>query len=911
MHGTELTVALLAAVTLAAGAAVRVVARRAGFPYTVAMLVLGLAVGVVLERLGADGAPGLLAETLRAGTTITPDLILLLFLPMLLFESAFGLDVHAFRRDAGPVALLALPALLMSAFLVAGVMRVATHHGLGLDWSWTTSLLFGALISATDPVAVVAVLRSVGAPRRLAVLIEGESLFNDGTAIVLFTVLLGLATGAAEPSVAQIGGSFLWVVLGGLLVGAALAGAAAAWIGRTFNDPMVEITLTLVLAYAAMVLGEAVLHVSGVIAVVVAGLLMSGPGRTRISPEVMQFLHRFWEMLAYVANTLIFFLVGLVIASHVEGAGLLDLAGVVVAYVAAMVVRSAVTFGLRPLMGIVGDPVSTREAAVMSWGGLRGAVSLALALIVSVDPDLPAGVGQQILFITAGVVLLTILLNGTTTGWLLRRLGFDHVPHSERVANLTAEGAALEDVGEELDVIAVHMRSLPFHDVQRELTARRAELDERLARSREALSSDPTEEQAGWLRRALAIERQTYWDAFERGTLGAAATRTLDTEVQRQLDRHAAGDHSPPPTRIPPRGPWRQKLRRLVGSLRGLDFDRLALRYDLLRAQDMAAGRVLRVLGRDPAVPEVVARTYAGYRAAARRGLEDLREHLPEVTRAIEERLARRIALNLEREAIASKARRGLLDPRSARAALASVQQRMKALHRARTRAEVPSVVELCRHSPLLSSLSEAALAKLSDKARELVIHSGEILFEEGEPGASMYLIARGAVQVVRRVGDREIIVDILGAGDVVGEMALLSGEPRRATIVALTPTTLGEIGRADLDALTEASPGLRERLVSAFERRAFDNHVRDLERFKHTSHDDRVRWFDRGRRVALEPGGEHARDPGDRYAFVVSGRVELAGEALEAPALGELGDEGLRSDAGASVVLLPPLGAA
>ena len=175
------------------------------------------------------------------------------------------------------------------------------------------SLLFGALISATDPVAVVALLKEVSSRKRLETLIEGESLFNDGTAIVLFT-LFSLTLGTAEMNILQATGRFCWVVSMGLIIGVITGGFILGWIGRIFNDPLIEITLTIVSAYFVFYMAENVLHVSGVVAVVSLALLFASIGRTRISPEVGGFLHHFWELLAYMANTLIFLIVGILIA---------------------------------------------------------------------------------------------------------------------------------------------------------------------------------------------------------------------------------------------------------------------------------------------------------------------------------------------------------------------------------------------------------------------------------------------------------------------------------------------------------------------------------------------------------------------------------------------------------------------
>ncbi len=563
-HETELTVVVIAASALAIGALMRLVSARTKFPYTIGMLLVGIGLGVLLEHLAgmhgaaehvADAAHGegghatpSLIEMFAQGSAISPHLIIMVFLPALIFESAYAIDVHTFRNNVGAVIILAVPALVVATLVTAAAMVGITAPFWG--WGWPAALVFGALISATDPVAVVAILRELGVSKRLGVLIEGESLLNDGSAIVVFTVLLGMLT---DPHAGfSVGASlvqFARVVAGGIAVGLVLALVLSKWIEKLFNDPLSEITLTLVLAYAAMIIAEGFLHVSGVMAVVVAGLWMGGVGKTQISPEVSHFLHRFWETLGYIANTLIFFLVGLVIATQIERASLSDGVVVLVAYVAIMLIRLGLVYACQPLADRLSDGVSTADSAVMTWGGLRGAVSLALALVISQESAIDPELRRQIVFATAGVVLLTILVNGTTIGKLLARLGYDKPPLSEEIATLTARAYALERVREQIGEVSRSrdLRACSWGEVEERLQRRFVRLTDEIERAQGALGRAPAEERAaGYWRRVLGLERQAYWQAFGQGTLGGATVQRLMRELDRQLDRIAAGDLTPP-----------------------------------------------------------------------------------------------------------------------------------------------------------------------------------------------------------------------------------------------------------------------------------------------------------------------------------------------------------------------------
>jgi Na+/H+ antiporter len=764
-HGPELSAALLVCTSLALGAALRVLAPRLHVPYTIAILLTGIAVGAGLQALAGAGVHlPMLAEELRAGGRISPDLIVFVFLPILIFESAFSTDVHAFRRNIGPVLLLAGPIMLISTGLTALIaLHVTPDHW---QWSGLQALLFGALISATDPVAVVALLREMGAPKRLALLVEGESLLNDGTAIVVFGVLLGLLTGALD---FELGGSllhFAWVSLGGLLVGLVLAAIVTYSLARIFNAPLVEITLTIVLAYGAMIFAESVLHVSGVIALVAAGLWMSSHGRLHISPEVSHFLRRFWEMLAYLANTLIFFLVGLVIASKLDTARGVDLLHVFGLFLAILALRFALVFSVQPLTRVVGAPVSSAEATVLAWGGLRGAVSLALALVASQHPAVPADFGQELLLATAGVVLLTILVNGGTMGALLQRLGFDRPAATDRLADALTRRAALREVERHVDDVSDSrdLRAVDWSEVQSEIEARSAALDAEIADTRREIEERVDEpHQRGFWRQALNIERRGLWAAFSEGTLGADVARILDHEIDLQLERLAHGEDQPAQDRHPAPPPWRKLVSRGLDALlllRGTRrFERIALRYELYRAEQLMAERVLRELNMrgdiDHEVRDAMRDYYRRARHVAKERLEDLRVHLPEVTGAIETRLARRIQLNLERESYMALARLGALDSRRSEEALAEVEQRMKALHTSDRRVALPETGDLCRNAPLFAALDESGIELIAALTREKVFAPGEVLCHEGERGDSMFVIARGAVQVLRRADGR------------------------------------------------------------------------------------------------------------------------------------------------------------
>ena len=386
--------------------------RRWNFPYTIGLLIVGILVGYLSHRVEFM-AP-------MQSVELTPDIILFLILPTLLFEASINIDTRLLTRNLVPILVMATAGLLLSMLIVGFGVSAATPLTLG------AALLFGAMISATDPVAVIALFRELGVPKRLSTLVDGESLFNDATAIVVFHILLGMVgAGAAFSASIVIAGvwQFLLVFCGGLLVGL-VVGSAMLWIislGR--RDHIVQATLTSVLAYITFIVAEHFLRVSGVMAVVAAGILVSLVATRVFDAEMRRYMREFWEYLAFVANSMIFLLMGLTEYHLFEDLGrYADAAGyLVIGFVLTLVARLLVVFCLTPPTNRLAPQagIGKAEKLVLFWGGLRCAVPLALAL------GLPADFEHRVLIIdlTLGAVLLSLLIQGTSIGWLLNRLG--------------------------------------------------------------------------------------------------------------------------------------------------------------------------------------------------------------------------------------------------------------------------------------------------------------------------------------------------------------------------------------------------------------------------------------------------------------------------------------------------------
>lgn len=843
---------------LAVGAAVRHLLRRSKLPYTVALLVVGLLFGLAGRMHWAVGPLASVHHAIEWAATLDPKVILFLFLPPLIFESAFSLDVHLFRRSFTQIFLLAAPGLLISTGLIALLAKFVFPFG----WDWQVSLMFGALMSATDPVAVVALLRELGAGKRLATLIEGESLLNDGTAIVVFLVFYSVAIlgqPAAAPMAAM--GKFAWVAIGGPVVGLLIAAIAIEWIRRVFNDALVEITLTIVAAYLTYFVAEELLHVSGVLALVALGLLIAGIGRTRISTEVEGFLHRFWEMTAYLANTIIFILVGVVIAAGATWGSYMDWLMLAVLYIGIHVARGAVVGILFPLMKRVGYGMTGPEATVLTWGGLRGAVGLCLALVVAQkatggSPAMQV-VGEKVLFLCAGIVVLTLVVNGMTIGKLLSFFGMDQVLPARLRTLATASDRVHADTQTALTALKGD-RFLSGADWERV----RSYVPEHVASHEVAAPSDSSDLAAEARRRILGAEKRSYWRQFHEGLLSPGGVRRLVESVNWAQDRAGSLADRKELERLWELPPMLLRLRSwpLVSTFcRYLFFDRLALGYDVARgfvlAQEEIGGLTDRVVT-DKTIAAAILKESGRNRDIGLAAVQRLREAFPEIVVAIETKMAARSVLNYERGTVHRLLEEGVLDEDEAERWVKSVESRMKQLFDTPPAIELPSPRHLLGETPWLDGLSGDVFDQVLAAVKELIYAPGQDLVRRGDRADGMFVIARGSVKVFSKAEGKEGgFHDVLGPGSVIGEMAVLTGAPRSANVQAETPVQALWINNDDLHRLMAAAPELKERLWRTAGARFAENMLIAEEQFCDRGLMRVRRWLVNGQVVAPEEG--------------------------------------------------------
>mmetsp|Transcript_5844 Transcript_5844/g.21328 ORF Transcript_5844/g.21328 Transcript_5844/m.21328 type:complete len:1082 (+) Transcript_5844:258-3503(+) len=411
-------------------------------PYTILVMLIGLiiALGTYAEEDSSQWT-----ESLDRWLGIDAHVILFVIVPALIFTDAFFIDFHVFRRVFAQALWLAGPGVIAGGALT-GVFAFYVFKA-QYDWSWTLAMAFGAIQSATDPVAVVSLLKELGAKPTLAMTVGGESLLNDGAAAVVFTLFLDIITQPEETMDAgEIVAFIFQKVGGGVAVGLAIGFGGFAWLSFQNRLPQVEVSIaiTVIVAWASFFVGEESANASGLLATVFAGLVMAATARDTLTGEIKHSMHDFWEVVEYLANTLIFALSGLLIGAHMLGETADGVATsvpsgsdwffLIVLYFYLLGIRLLIVMCSLPILNRLGPKMSYKDGLIAWWGGLRGALGLSLAIIADDASTfceegnfcdvLDNEDGNRILFLTGGIAFLTLLLNGSTTGWLLRRLGF-------------------------------------------------------------------------------------------------------------------------------------------------------------------------------------------------------------------------------------------------------------------------------------------------------------------------------------------------------------------------------------------------------------------------------------------------------------------------------------------------------
>lgn len=789
-------------------------ARALRLPATVLLAALGCALGLTktLAGPGGDLLPDPLLDFLRGygELSITSDLFLWVFLPILLFEAALALDGRELLEEVGPILVLAVLAVLICTLLAGLAVWWATGHGLA------ACLLVAAIIATTDPSAVVSIFREVGAPRRLTMLVEGESLLNDAAAIALFGLLLAviLRPSRFDPTGAAIG--FASSFVGGAAAGALLGRLAAGLVGRLDRGGPAEVTVSLALAYLAYAVSDLYLQVSGVVATVVAGLVFGTAVRGRLGGSEWQSVRAIWAQLGFWASSLVFVLAAALVPGTLAAARGADLVGLAALVAGALIARVLVLYAILPLVTRLNgrSPIDRRFGLVILWGGLRGAVTLALALSVTENRRVPAEIQHMVSVLATGFVLFTLLVQATTLRPLIRWLGLDRLGPVERVLRDRVLELSRAELRDRLSAAAIR------HGLELESMPAMAIAPSPSDPARTAPSEEISREQlVAALATVTGRESELYVEELAERMVTRATGALLVRRADALLDalrqegvhgyRHAARrqDELDRATGLAAWLHVRLGLTAPLARQLGQRLEKLLVRRRVLEELlGFTRNRIRRLFGeRIAATTEHVLEDRL---EGVERQLDALRLQFPKHWQVAAGRYLARVALRLEEEDYERLQAERLLSPELFRHLQSELRGRLRALERS-PRLDLgldPEV--LIAGVPLLAGLPEERRRELARLLRPRLALPGERIIRRGDRGDAVFFIASGAVEVHLDSGPVR-----LGTGDVFGEMALLLRQPRRADVVALGYCRLLTLRREALRRFLRRHPELVEQL--------------------------------------------------------------------------------------------------
>ncbi|ESR27040.1 cation:proton antiporter [Lutibaculum baratangense] len=792
-------------------------AARLRLPYTVMLAAIGMVIGSAAGFVFNTDLTDLLNPVARAflDLPVNSAVFLYMFLPTLLFQVALGLNIRRMLDDWVPILVMAVVAVVVATFAVG--FALLPLSGLSL----ATCLLIGAIVSTTDPSAVVSIFRDIAAPQRLTRIVEGESLLNDAAAIALFSLFLAFVmAGVPDPSMSGAITRFPLLLVGGAAVGYLLGRVGVTFLRLLNRRPLAQVSISLPLPYLTYILSEQVLQVSGVIAVVAAAVTINLLGPGRLSPAAWTYMREVWDLLAHWAGSLIFVLAALLIPRLLESVTLSDVALILVVTVAAIAARAAMLFGVMPLLSLVrlSPRVERSYRVAILWGGLRGAVTLALALAVTENAYVPPEAKRLVGVLATGFVLFTLIVQGTTLRWVIRRLGLDRLSPLDAALSNQVIAVALQNVREDVAETA-RSYELTHEIVRSEAKAFGQRLDNAVSAAEDSVEIQDRDRITLGLVALAGRERDLILEQFRQQVISSRLVDRMLSDVDRLIERTRAGG----------RTEYRSAGRRSLGQGRGRGYRLAAMLHNRLGisrfVSRMAADRFEILLGhrlilRDlHGFIDMKIRRIHGRRVAdllhemlqrrleeTERALEALRLQYPGYAEELERRFLRRTALRLEEREYGALLGDGLIGQELYATLLGNINARRAQVERRPPLDLALHKAELIRRFPLFANMTEEQRGRLARGLQTIFAAPGDVLMRRDNPPERVFFIASGAVEL-ETAGQ----TFRLGRGDMFGQLRLLAKSTRRSQATAIAYSTLLSLDDARFLRLLKRNDALRE----------------------------------------------------------------------------------------------------
>jgi len=803
-------------------------AERLRLPLAAVLALLGLSVSIAAQVLSGSSAEWMsrtVQDTFLAlsDPQVPSDLFLFVLLPILLFQGAVGLDLRHIAKDSAAILTMAILAVLVS----IGSIGYAAHWATGLDL--TICLLLGAIVATTDPSAVIAMFRSLGAPARLTHLVEGESLLNDATAIAAFTVLLGAALAETSPSLEAIATQLsLGFLMGGAL-GAGIGLAVAFLLGLIRRHRSAQMTLVLATPYGVFLLGSGSALVSEVVAVVVAGATVGVIGRSRFRRGEFSFLSRLLEQVSDWATGLIFLLAALLVPSLLAGVRVSDLGLVGAVVGAALLARALMLWGVAPILGFAGlmVPVTPQMNAALLWGGLRGAMTLALALSVNEMQGFDPEAKRAIVVGATGYTLFTLFVQGTTLRALIRFLGLSDLAPVDAAFRAQALSRAIEQTRERVRDFSSRA-GLPASAVDKVISQYELRMREGAETSRFENDVTDIEKLRLGLGALVAHERslllQQRWSSgmpaymIDQYLFWIDAMRDAARQEGRTGYLRAARAPLSPSyalralvllhNRLGVHGPLARHISRRFHHM-------LVNRTLLMQLLWHARGRLRAVFGER--ISDILVEILERRKEELERNMDAIRLQYPGFASSLEISLIERYAHQEELAQIHDLEQLGVITPEIARSLADDVDGVHKLLSQ-------PTDVDIERPKPELlkclrpfENFTDAQLKRASRALSSVVYSQNQKVYKPGDNVDYIYFIASGAVEV-----DREGDMVRLGRGQAFGQLRALNPNLKPATITTLSHSHFFRMRVRDFRKILREAPDWKASMLSDAINRTF-----------------------------------------------------------------------------------------
>ncbi len=793
-------------------------ADRLRVPGSVVLAAFGIAIGAAATFFWRTTLTDALNPAALAilNLPIRSSTFLYVFLPTLIFQVALSINLRRMLDDWVPILVLAVVAVAVATVAVGFALWPLAGVSLA------ACLLLGAIVSTTDPSAVVGIFRATPAPQRLARIVEGESLLNDAAAIALFGVFFAyVSVFSLNPDLPSALARFPVLLAGGAALGWLVAALGVQLIRALGPWPMGQLSVSIALPYLTYVLAENLAGVSGVVAVVAAGLTLNFAAPGAMSPPARAKLRDTWDLLAYWAGSLIFVLAALLIPRLLAELRAYDLVLVGVVVAAAFAARALILFVLLPGLTAVrmSPQVDTPYRLAILWGGLRGAVTLALALAVTESVDVPTEVRRLVGILATGFTLFTLIVQGTTLRLVIRALGLERLSPLDTALAAQVVAVALQSVK---DDVAAATRDLGLNPETVEAERRRFE--DRVNRALAAAEAAPAILDRDRVTLGLVAlagrERDYILEGFRDGAIAAGLAERMLSDADRIIERTRrqsgeggrvgyllAARQGLTETRWRRAAEWLHNRIRLSGPLARITADRfahlLALDLFLRLLHGFVDRRILRIHG--PRIADLLHDLLSRRQEEVAKALAGLRLQFPGYAEALERRLIRQTEVRLEAREYDLLADDGLIGP-ELRAALEQELDATRARLAMRPRLDLAvQKAELARAFPLFAAMKEVPLRRLSKALRTVYAGAGDVLLRPTDRPRRVWFIASGAVEV--RQGDS---VRRLGRGEMFGQLGVLTQQSHSALVTALTPCTLLTLDEARFLDILKRNAALR-----------------------------------------------------------------------------------------------------